>query len=421
MKIAHRLAIASTCAFALSVSAAPASQQSPDAALDLIVKAGRPLRVALNHRIRVERAGQPVTGTLVEPLYAYDRIVIPAGTQVLGHVATLENASKKSRALAMLKGDFSPRPRVVLQFDTVLTGGRELPIETLVRYGVERVRRQVARGAETPEKHGVVARVEGEITQRARDAVSDAKQKVSDVISAVTEPGKMERLKDLAIERLPYHPQYLHKGTVYSAELQSPLTFGTVTPVAPAPPGVKPAPSSILKARLVTALDSSTTSRGTPLEAVVTEPVFSADRQLILPEGTRLTGEITAARAARRFHRNGELRFLFERAEVPGRDATTLLASVYSVDVGQDDHVAVDDEGGTRVADSKTRFIAPALAVLALRGSVDHEHEHHRLDGDADDTDVAGAAESGNYGSRGVGGFFGFGLAGAALRQLSRP
>ena len=124
--------------------------------------------------------------------------------------------------------------------------------------------------------------------------VADAKQKVSDVISAVTEPGKMERLKDLAIERLPYHPQYLHKGTVYSAELQSPLTFGTVTPVTPAPPGVKPAPSTILKARLVTALDSSTTPRGTPLEAVVTEPVFSADRQLILPEGTRLTGEITA-------------------------------------------------------------------------------------------------------------------------------
>jgi hypothetical protein len=418
VKISARLALASTFAFALGASAAFASQSTGDG-VELVVKAGRPLRVALNQRLRVERVGQTVIGTLVEPVYAYDRIVVPAGTQLRGHVARLENASKTTRARTMLGGDFSPRRHVVLQFDTVLIDGRELPIDTLVRNSVERVERQVAGGSETSNKGGVVSRAGQEMKERARTAISDVKQKTREAMAAIREPGKMERLREIAMNRLPYHPQYLRKGTVYDAELQSPLTFGSVTPVAPAPAGVKPAPESILRARLVTALDSSATPRGTPLEALVTEPVFSADHQLILPEGTRLTGEVTFARPAQHFHRNGQLRFLFERVEMPDRDAAPLLASLYSVDVGQDDHVAVDDEGGARVTNSKTRFIAPALAVLALRASVDHEH--HRLDGDADDAEEAGAAESGNYGSRGVGGFLGFGLAGAALSQISRP
>jgi hypothetical protein len=54
------------------------------------------------------------------------------------------------------------------------------------------------------------------------------------------------------------------------------------------------------------------------------------------------------AKEAGRFHRNGQLRFLFERAQVPDQEPTTLLASLYSVKASADDHVAVDDEGGTR-------------------------------------------------------------------------
>ena len=418
MKISGRLALASAFAFILGAGAAAAAQSASEA-VDLVVKAGRPLRVALNQRTRVERVGQTITGTLVEPVYAYDRIVVPVGTPLRGRVARLENASKMTRARTMLGGDFSPRRHVVLQFDTILIGGRELPIDTLVTNSVEHVRRQVAGGSETSNKNGVMGRAEQEMKDRARTAISDARQKAREAVAAIREPGRMERLREMAINRLPYHPQYLRKGTLYDAELQSPLAFGSVTPVAPAPAVVKPAAESILRARLVTALDSSATPRGTPLEALVTEPVFSADHQLILPEGTKLKGEVTFAKAAQRFHRNGQLRFLFESVETPDRDAAPLLASLYSVDVSQDDHVTVDDEGGARVTNSKTRFIAPALAVLALRASVDHEH--HRLDGDADDAEEAGAAEGGSYGSRGVGGFLGFGLAGAALSQISRP
>src|SRR5262249_40590838 len=159
----------------------------------------------------------------------------------------------------------------------------------------------------------------------AEDAVSSAKQRAADAIAAVKEPGRLERLKVWAVDHLPYHPQFLRKGTVFDAELRAPLTFGTVPPHPAAPEGTTPPPSSVLRARLATTLDSSRAERGAPLEAVVTEPVFADDGRLIFAEGTKLTGEVTFARPARRFHRNGQLRFLFERVEPPDRESAPLL------------------------------------------------------------------------------------------------
>ena len=83
----------------------------------LIVKPGRPLRVALDERVKVKRPGQPVVGTVVEPVYVYDRIVVPAGTKALGHVERIEGPSKGVRVGAALAGDFTPNRHVVLSFD----------------------------------------------------------------------------------------------------------------------------------------------------------------------------------------------------------------------------------------------------------------------------------------------------------------
>jgi hypothetical protein len=227
----------------------------------------------------------------------------------------------------------------------------------------------------------------------------------------------MDRVKDAVVARLPYHPQYLVQGLVYDAELKSPLGFGAVAPPPLAPAGTAPAPDSILTARLATALDSSKTPRGTPLQAVLTEPVFSSDHQLILPEGTTLAGEVTLAKQAKRFHRNGQLRFLFEKVEAPERESAPLLAALYSIQASDADHVAVDDEGGTTLTNPKTRFIAPALSVMALRASVEQDgHRYADPDGDGS-IHTAGSG----VGSRGMGGFLGFGLLGAAVGQITRP
>jgi type IV secretory pathway VirB10-like protein len=410
----------------------PASAQSDQPSIELVVNAGRPLRVALDERIQLKRVGQPVTGTVTEPVFAYDRIVIAVGTRVRGHVAQIDSGSKFARVRSYFNGNFSPTKQVVLQFDTLLLeSGGEMPIDTIVKGGIPNVTRRVAGGSKTTGREQtattdeatnptLASRARSEIRQRTSDAVSEAKQGMSDAfasLKSLRDPGQLTRLKDAAVQQLPYHPQYLAKGTVYDAELSSPISFGRVVPAVAAPAGTAPAPDSILTARLATTLDSSKTPRGTPFEAVITETVFSADHQVILPEGTKLTGEVTFAMPARRFHRNGRLRFLFERVQVPNQQAAPLLGALHAIDASGDDRVAVDDEGGATLENSKTRFIAPALSLLSLHASM--EGDGHRFN-DPDGDGSIKTAGSG-VGSRGVGGFIGMGLIGAAVSQITRP
>lgn len=392
--------------------------------VELVVKSGTPLRVVLDQRITVKRVGQPVNGTLAEPVYAYDRIVLPVGARVLGHVRAFKEAPRAERARAMLGGSFTTLRQVIVEFDTVvMDDGHEIPIHTVVKGSPARMRRQVAggnRNADTDadeDTSGVIARAKERAKEGVQRARADIAQRKDDAIAALKEPGKLDRFKEAVINRLPYHPQFLGKGTVYNAELVSAVSMGEVTPAALAA-GAMPAPRSVLKARLVTALDSAKTTRGTPIQAVITEPVFSSDHQLVLAEGTLLKGEVTFTKTSRHFRRNGQLRFLFESVQPPAQDSHTLLASLYSVESSTDDHVALDDEGGASVSNPNSRFIAPSLAVLALRRTADRGER--RMDNDADD--AAGATvRSGSVGSRSLGGFIGFGLIGTALSQISRP
>jgi hypothetical protein len=405
------------------VVAPPAHAQSPDERV-LEIESGRPLRVALTETATVHRVGQPVKGTLTEPVYAYDRIVLPVGSEVTGHIAKLENPSRWTRWRAWTSGDFAPHRTIVLEFDSVIRDGRSIPIRTAVGPGTPRVTRQVARDASAEQPSGVTARAKQEAKARAKAAAAEAKQKVRDGIAALRQPGKRERIKEWLVDRLPYHPQVLRTGTTFNAALQQSVAFEAVTPRPSAPEGSLPAPSSILTARLATTLDSATTKRGMPLEAIISEPVFAEDGRLVLPEGTKLTGEITRAQPARRFHRNGQLRFLFERVELPQQESATLLASLHAIEVSQDDRVVLDDEGGAAVTNSKARFATPALAILAMRASLDQGEGRGFERGAVPGAPVRTTAASGRSGNplgRGVGGLIGFGALGAALGQVSRP
>lgn len=400
-RVRLRRVLAAAAVLALSIGDRTACGEPDPLSIQLIVDAGTPVRVALDRRIDVKRVGQPVTAVLLEPLYAYDRVVVPAGTSARGRIERIEPVPKKVRARAMLRGDFSPPHSVLVQFDALTLGdGRELAIHTSATVGVERVALQVAAPSS---ESGVASRVREAAAREAKQA-----------IAVVTAPGKLERLRDFAIGSLPYRRRYLAKGTVYSARLASSLELGPATPTARAPAGTAVAPGSILNTRLITPLDSATALRGSRIEAVLTQPVFSNDRRLILPEGTRLSGQVTFVKRARSFHRNGQLRFLFENIQMPQGGADRLLAAVFSVESSRDDRIVLDEEGGAVITDSKARFIAPALSALALAGSM-----HSRLDYD---TDGAGPEVArGGAGSSALGGFLGLGALGAVLGQVSRP
>jgi hypothetical protein len=320
---------------------------------------------------------------------------------VLGHVARRTRVSKKRRTLAILSGDFTPLHDILLQFETVqLADGRSLAVSTQVSPGTEQVTLALAGSAE--KKKNVLSKA-------AEKAAQQAKQ----TVAVLRGPDRTERMKDAGLRALPYHPEFFSKGTVFSARLLTALDFGPATPTPAAEAGTAPALESILSARLLGAIDSRHATKGTVVEAVVTRPVFSGAHELILPVGTKLVGQVTFAKAARRFRRNGQLRFLFDTVHAPGRDSKVLLASLYSVETGRAERVAVDEEGGTTVTNSPARFIAPAIGVLALVGL-----SQGRLESD---TDSAGPEmQYGGPVSGSLAGFVGASITGLGIASLGR-
>jgi hypothetical protein len=379
---------------------AVAIHAADDNRISLVLNAGTPLRVSLDERLTVRSVGQPVTATVVEDTYAYDRVVVPKGTQAVGRVARLDNLSKGVRASRLLNGDLAPLHHVFVQFDTlVFSDGRRLPMVTKPAIGTPNVSLAVA---ETPEP-----------TTRAGRARKEAERQVSESIHAITKPGRMERLREMLINSLPYHREHLPRGTRYAAQLAEPLAFGTAPRTEYAPADATPPPASMLHARLLDTLDSAKTGRGTPIRALLTEPVMSADGKLILPEGTELDGQVTFAKPARRLHRTGQLRFLFQNVRVPNQEQKSMLASLSSTQLGQG--VAIDDEGGVRAPETRTRFVAPVIAAVLARATL--ENDTIEPAGEVGGVGLPGA----NVLGRGAGGFIGLGALGAVLSQAGKP
>jgi len=80
--------------------------------ITLTVPSGTMLQVAVDQEVKIKKAGQPIGGFLVAPVYAFDREVVPAGSQVTGRISAIEGVSGKKRFLAALNADFSPARKV---------------------------------------------------------------------------------------------------------------------------------------------------------------------------------------------------------------------------------------------------------------------------------------------------------------------
>jgi hypothetical protein len=111
------------------VSMAPA-QQGPGQPILLSVPAGAPLRLYLTKKVS-KRPGAPVEAKLLEPIYAFDREVVPAGTFAHGEVGRVQPVGKWQRVRAILNGDFTPLRSAELEIDGLtLPDGRQLPTHT---------------------------------------------------------------------------------------------------------------------------------------------------------------------------------------------------------------------------------------------------------------------------------------------------
>lgn len=140
-------------------------------------------------------------------------------------------------------------------------------------------------------------------------------------------------------------------------------------------------PQGVLHARLITSLSSATAKRGDAIAAIITQPMLAPDRpRLLVPEGTHLFGKVMYAKPARRFGRNGSLRFSFNRLDLPSAERRQVLqihGQISAAETAPGEHVSMDEEGQTQANDGPEKFAEPLLLlVLAANASPDHGHHH---------------------------------------------
>lgn len=344
--------------------------------IPLTVPAGVPLHVVLEEPVRIEYVNVPVKASVADPVYVFDHLVIPSGSQVFGRVVKVDSASRKQRGLAIANGNFSPIRKAHLDFDTlVLKDGTRFPLNTAVTQGAPALVHLVA---------GERGKKKGRIGQAADQARQQAKAREQDAIQQIKAPGKIQRVKARLWAEFPYHRPKLTAGTHFTAELKTPLEFGQEDPSSKELQGLgkEIPPGSDVRVRLLTPLSSATDHQGSPVKAVVSEPVFSSSQELILPEGAGLEGLVTQVRPARRLGRNGQLRFAFREIMLTPGAPRSVHGTLQSVDAATASHVELDSEGGAHAVTHKTKYIAPAIDVLLATSSLDglDPHNHHRIE-----------------------------------------
>ncbi|HEY1984758.1 MAG TPA: hypothetical protein VGG85_05075 [Terracidiphilus sp.] len=339
----------------------------------------------MDEEVRLHKAGQVIHGRVMEPVYVFDRLVIPVGTVAIGRVSAIDPIPKKTKVLSALNADFSPAHKGSVVFDElILPGTKHLSLHATVEPGSG----QVIRLTSASEHKKSVVR------DSASQKMDQVKTQWQSAMKQIKAPGKMHRLMRYGMAQFPLHPQYMDAGTLYSAELAQPLEFGseTVTNRTLASIGTEPPPGSLVRAILLTRLDSATAAKGTNVEALLSQPLIDEGR-LILPVGTRLKGLVLQVRPARYFHRNGQLRIVFHEIVLPDGAVQTVDTSVKGIESGAAENVQLDSEGGAKATSSVARYISTGMSVgLALVGS-----------GGRNDVGDAGPAAGGTTGFKLIG------------------
>ena len=168
--------------------------------------------------------------------------------------------SNSKRTLAGLDADFTPARKIEVTFtDLALPDGKHISLRTSVTPGSGQVMQFVT----APEKD-TKKTVKDLASEKTNAARQQARDEWNSAIKQLKTPGRMRRLERYAEAQLPVHAQYIPAGTMYFAELEEPLDFGSeMLPAekAAAIGGDLPE-GSVVHARLVTALSSATAQKG---------------------------------------------------------------------------------------------------------------------------------------------------------------
>jgi hypothetical protein len=375
--------------------------------MPMSVPAGTPIKVALDSEVRIRKVGQPIHGRTIEPIYTFDKLLIPVGTTVNGKISGIDRVPGKVRTMDAMDGNFSPVRGVHVQFDElVMSDGRHVPIHTVASPAPNGILRFVPASGKGENKN----KVQDAASKKVDQAKQQVHQQWSDLQKQLHEPGKLHKLKRLAIAQFPVRPQYMDAGTAFNADLLQPLDFGTesVKPEALTTIGTPPPTGSVVHARLITPLNSATSKKGDKVEAVITQPLVVSDR-LILPEGSVISGSVMQVQPARRLARNGQLRILFHEVAPPNGVEQKVVTSLEGVAVAKGEHLKLDTEGGAQVTTPKTRYLTTGIQVALAAASANPDSDAH-----------GGGGGRGDLGGSAVNGASGFRLIGTVVTLAAR-
>ncbi len=330
------------------------------------IPSSTPLPIQLGKHVPMKK-GEPLKGYLLYPVYAENRLVIPAGSILSGKVVKL-NPDRSHRIHSRLRGDFTPFHVPIVQFDQLmLPDGSVQPI----------VSENASDGA--PVLH-LSAPASANKRPFLAEQLHRAKQQMKDTVALVTAPGRGDRLVQAIYSQLPYHPERIESGTAWTVSLEQPLSLrpdsfaGWVSPG----PSKDPLPQRVdatalrerswqLHAYLEETISSAQQKAGDTFEAVVAEPIFDASHTLEIPQGSQLIGTVTQAKAARWFGRSGKLRFRFRELKLPDGLSQHVDGTLTGADASKSSDLQLDAEGGAQPKSTNRAAIPLALTLLAGR------------------------------------------------------
>ena len=346
----------------------------PLSAQSVTIPDGVPLRVQIDHRYRVH-SGVRVDGHLIEQVDHIDHTVLPVNTGVSGTILGMQRDLKQSRLRALLDCQFTPPRVAAVRFDSLhLPGGTTVPIQTTA----------------TQRDAAIVTMSTGKkssLRAQARDLLRAQKQQA---LETFHHPRLGDRIEKMLYAQLPWSPPTIWTGTEYDVELTAPIAIPGPQP-APLPVAtLNGAPTGIMNARLLTPLNSATDGRGTPVVAVLTQPLLTPDgKKMLFPEGSRITGVVTVSHPARWFARNGQIRFTFRSISRDGGAATVIHGQLAAAEAAAGTHAKLNEEGLAKSTSGPEKYLAPmALSVLATSA----------FDGDATSNPVHSGVDSNGFG-----------------------
>jgi hypothetical protein len=322
---------------------------------------GTSLQVEISQHYAM-KAGETIEGRLLHPIFADGKLAVPENTVLHGEVVALEPDSKM-RWRARLRGDFTPFHTAQVRFDELMLPSGPLPIASATASDGAPVLHLTTPGASP--KQSFVAR-----------RWADAKANMHDRIAYFTAPGKGDRALQLLYHQLPYHPERIEAHTAWSFELTAPLDLpglpaAAIAPPQPASPLGKPE-TWFVHASLTKELTSARAQPGDLVQALVVEPVFDKNKQLVVPQGSTLIGKVTAATAARSFSRNGKLRFTFQQVQFPEGYKLPVEGALAGAATEKTQKLSLDAEG-TISPRNQSSAIAPLLLTMLAGRALDQD------------------------------------------------